>query len=177
MTSTRWRWLQNVRAGAALLGLWLSMLVAAANAQSPIAEESLTTAREKARTMHSLYAATLEVMHDRYFHGERAVVPARALEDVFDEIKRQSKVESRWISVNTKPMSVDHEPKSPFEKQAAKELGAGKEAFERVEDGAYLRAAPIPLHGGCISCHSGFFAQGPTSPRYAGLIIRVPLKE
>ena len=125
--------------------------------------------------MHSLYAATLDVMHDRYFHGERAVVPARALEDVFAEIARQSKVEARWISVNTKPMSINHEPKSPFEKQAAKELAAGKEAFELVEDGVYQRAGSIPLHGGCISCHSGFFSQGPTSPRYAGLIIRVPL--
>ena len=174
MTPTRWRWLQTGWAGAALGGAAL-LLAAAARAESPSAKESLAAAREKARTMHSVYAATLDVMHDRYFHGERAVVPARALEDVFVEIKRQSKVEARWISVNTKPMSIDHEPKSPFEKQAARELAAGKEEFERVEEGFYLRAGPIPLHGGCTSCHSGFFSQGATSPRYAGLIIRVPL--
>jgi hypothetical protein len=153
----------------------LLALAGAAQAESPAANESLAKAREQAQTMHSLYAATLEIMHDRYFHGDRAVVPARALEDVFDEIKRQSKVEASWISVNTKPMSVDHEPKSPFEKQAAKELAAGKEEFELVEDGVYQRAGAIPLHGGCISCHSGFFAQAPTTPRFAGLIIRVPL--
>lgn len=174
MTSTRWRRLRTVRGGALVSGSLL-LLVAAAWAESPGEKASLAAAREKAQTMHSLYAATLDVMHDRYFHGERAVVPARALEDVFAEIARQSKVEARWISVNTKPMSINHEPKSPFEKQAAKELAAGKDAFELVEEGYYQRAGAIPLHGGCISCHSGFFSQGKTSPRFAGLIIRVPL--
>src|SRR5262245_65028159 len=132
MNSTRRGWLRILRAGAALVGIWLAVLAAAAPAQSPSAEESLAAAREKAETMHSLYAATLVVMHDRYFHGERATVPARALEDVFAEIARQSKVEARWISVNTRPMSINHEPKTPFEKQAAKELATGKESLELV---------------------------------------------
>src|SRR5690606_27916382 len=98
---------------------------------------SLEVARDRARFMHRIYAATLEVMHDHYFHGERATVPARAMEDIFDVLDRQTKIQAHWIAVNTKAMSIGHEPETEFEKQAAKEIAAGKEEFEKVEKGVY----------------------------------------
>lgn len=135
----------------------------------------VTAARERAKVMHDLYAATLEVMHERYFHGDRAMVPARALEDVFADIKRQSRTEARWISVNLKPMSVSHEPKTAFEKRAAEEIAAGKDAYEVVEKDVYRRAGAIPLGGECVSCHEGFFKEFTKTPKFAGLVISVPL--
>lgn len=138
---------------------------------------SVPVARDRAKLLHNVYAATLDVMHERYFHDEKAIVPARALEDVFAELSRQSKVEARWISVNTKAMSVGHEPKGEFELLAAKEIAAGKEAFEQVKDGRYYRAAPIPLAAGCVSCHMGFFSAAPKSPRFAGLVISIPVEK
>lgn len=138
---------------------------------------SLTIARDRAKWMHNIYAATLEVMHEHYFEKNKAVLPARAMEDIFAEMSRQSNMEARWISVNTKPMSVRHEPKSDFEKQAAKALAAGQEEFEQIENGRYYRAAPIPLSADCVSCHTGFFSAAPKSPRVAGLVISVPITE
>lgn len=138
---------------------------------------SLEVARDRAKLMHEVYAATLEVMHHRYFHDARAIVPARALEDVFAEMDRQSNVAARWISVNTKPMSLHHEPKSDFEKKAAAEIVAGKPAVELVADGFYRRATVIPLTGGCISCHAGMFAEASKSPKFAGLVISIPLEQ
>lgn len=132
-------------------------------------------ARDRAKLLHQVYSSSLEAMHERYFHGERAIVPARTLEDVFAEVARATKVKARWISVNTKPMSITHEPKSEFEKQAAAEIGKGVAHVERVENGEYFRAAPIALGGGCIQCHTGFFSGEPKSPRYAALVIRIPL--
>ena len=138
---------------------------------------SVAVARDRARLTHDIYASTLHMLHHRYFHKDRSIIPARALEDVFADMARQSKVKARWISVNTPPMSIDHEPQSQFEKQAATEIGAGKEEFELVENGYYQRAAAIPLTGGCVGCHAGFFAGPPKSPRYAGLVISVPVTE
>ncbi len=138
---------------------------------------SVAAARERAELMHRIYAATLDVMHDRYFHNNRAVVPARAMEDVFAEMERQSRVEARWISVNTRAMSLDHEPRTEFEKAAAEKLGSGQDEYEIVENGYYRRAGAIPLGGGCISCHAGFFKTPPKSPRFAGLIISMPVIE
>lgn len=146
--------------------------------RSKVEEKSrvpLAAARERAKLMHDIYAATLDMMHERYFHGDRAVVPARAMQDVFSEIKRQSDTEARWISVNLKAMSIDHEPSSEFEKRAAKELAAGKTDLEVVEDGYYRRAGAIPLTGGCIGCHAGFSTDASTSAKFAGLIISVPV--
>lgn len=136
---------------------------------------AVEVARDRAKLMHDIYAATLEVMHHRYFRGERTTVPARALEEVFSEIKLQSKAEARWISVNMPAMSIDHEPSNDFEKKAALEIAAGKPEVEVVADGYYRRASPIPLTGGCVSCHGGFFREPSKTPKFAGLIISVPV--
>ena len=162
---------------AIVVGAWCFAMAAEPPATSEAVPPrvGVAVARDRAELMHGVYAATLEVMHERYFHGERVTVPARALEDVFAEIKRQSQAEARWISVNTKPMSINHAPKTEFEKRAAKELASGKTSVEAVEDGYYRRAGRISLHGGCVSCHAGFFTEASTSAKFAGLIISVPV--
>lgn len=136
---------------------------------------SVEVARDRAKVMHDIYEATLDVMHHRYFHRERSIVPARAMEDVFSEIKRQSQVDARWISVNLKAMSIDHEPASDFEKKAAREIADGKSELDVVEDGYYRRAGAIPLSSGCVSCHAGLFKEATQTPKYAALVISVPI--
>ena len=132
-------------------------------------------ARERAETMHNLYESTLHVMHRFYFRNERATVPARALEEVFDEMSENTRVEARWISVNSRAMSIDHEPETDFEKQAAREIGKGVPQVELIENGVYHRATAIPLSAGCIGCHNGLLAPPPKHPLFAGLIISIPL--
>jgi hypothetical protein len=134
-------------------------------------------ARDRAAQMHATLESTLHAMHRHYFQRGRSTLPARALEDVFEDVARDAHVNVRWISVNTKPISVDREPETAFEKQAAKEIAAGKESFERVEKGTYHRAGAILLGAGCVNCHTTSFAAPPKTPRYAGLVISVPTVE
>jgi uncharacterized protein DUF3365 len=143
--------------------------------QAAAKELTVAEARERAKLMHQVYAATLEVMHHHFFKRDRAVLPARALEDVFAEMDKSSKIKAAWIAVNTKAMSIQHEPKSDFDKQAAEAIAAGKGEFERVENGVYRRAGAIPLGASCVSCHTGFFSKTPQTQRFAGLVISVPL--
>lgn len=140
---------------------------------------TVTAAREQAKLMHNIYETTMDVMHRRYFRADRSVLPARAMEDVFNEIGRSTNAKANWISVNTKAMSINHEPATEFEKQAAREIAAGKESFELVENGVYQRAGRIPLGGSCINCHSNSFLPPSNfkSPRFAGLVIRIPIEE
>lgn len=138
---------------------------------------SVTIARERATVMHEIYESTLHAMHRHYFRNGRATLPARALEDVFSEMADQTKVDAHWIAVNTKAMSIDHEPDTEFEKSAAKEIATGKDELELIEDGYYRRATAIPLGAGCVSCHNGLLAPPPKSPRYAGLVISIPIHE
>ena len=94
---------------------------------------TLEVARDRAELMHEIYSATLDVIHHRYFRGDRAMVPARALEDVFEELERKTNSKARWFAVNLKPMSVNHEPKTDFEIDAAKRLSDNQEPVEGIE--------------------------------------------
>jgi cytochrome c553 len=136
---------------------------------------AIAAARERARLLHDVYSATLDIMHRHYFRPEGAVLPARAMEDLFEDMAQLSEDKARWISVNTKAMSIQHAPATPFEKKAAAELSAGKEEYELVENGVYQRAGVIPLRAGCVSCHTKHFSGPFKSPRLAGLVISIPL--
>lgn len=138
---------------------------------------TVAAARERAALTHEIYVATLAVMHHRYFRDDDATIPARAMEDVFRDIEQRSNISARWVSVNTKAMSIDHEPKTAFEKKASRSLGRGKVMqMEIVEDGYYRHAGVIPLTSGCISCHVGFGANNKVA-RFSGLVISIPIRK
>jgi hypothetical protein len=137
----------------------------------------VAVARDRAKLMHDIYSATLDSMHHHFFRRERAVLPARAMEDVFDAIDSKSGIKSRWIAVNTPAMSIHHEPETDFEKKAAAEIASGKADFERVEKGYYFRAGAIPLAAGCVGCHTKFGSNNDKTPRFAGLVISIPVKD
>ncbi|MFO0926807.1 MAG: DUF3365 domain-containing protein [Gemmataceae bacterium] len=160
----------------------VSCVVWAVNAAPPAAAPGkgaaaagVEKAREQAKLLHTVYAATLDTMHHHYFRRDRAVVPSRAMEDIFEEVERDYKVKAKWISVNTRAMSTHHEPEGTFEKEAARVLGEGKAEYEAVEDGVYRRAGAIPLAASCIACHVGLFAKETKTPRVSALVISVPL--
>ena len=138
---------------------------------------TVEAARERAKLAHSIYSATLDVVHREYFHGERETVPARAMEDVFARIGWKENLKARWFSVNAPPMSIDHKPKDDFEKQAAKAIAAGKSEYEAIDDGVYRRAEGISLMGkGCLRCHLQLNTSGRIH-RFAGLAISIPVIE
>ena len=147
-----------------------------AAAEAQLARVPVSVARDRARLMHSIYSTTLGVMHDRYFHVDRSIVPARAMEDVFSEIEQETGSKANWISVNLKAMSINHEPSTEFEKRAAKEIATGESEVETTEDGYYRRATAIPMAGGCISCHAGVFSQPAKNRKFAALVISIPVE-
>lgn len=173
------------------LGLWLALAPPAIPGapppeRDPVAAEiarlrsdkvALATARERAVLLHDVYAGALDVLHRHYFTKDKSVVPSFVLEDAFGRLRRQWKIEPRWISVNLKPMSLDHEPETDFERRAARELSTGRLAIEEVTPGWYRRAGSISLHGECLTCHGASFVPPGTTPRYAALVLSVPLAD
>lgn len=138
-------------------------------------EAAITDARARAKLLQNVYTTTLEVIHKHYFRREGAVLPARAMDDVFAAMSASTGDAANWISVNTKAMNIDHEPASAFEKEAAAQLAAGKDEYEVVGKRVYRRAVPIPLHSRCVGCHTKMFDEQPKSPRMAGLVISISL--
>lgn len=147
--------------------------------EKPIPNEvrySSEDAKVRAGLMNDIYLSTLNMLHHRYFHQERTLVPARAMEDVFSDIKKTSNTDARWLSINLKAMSFTHEPHTDFEKRAAREITNGKSEVEVIEDGFYRRVVAIPLVGGCLSCHEGVFKPSGKAPKFAALLISIPVK-
>jgi|JI9StandDraft_1071089.scaffolds.fasta_scaffold01224_9 hypothetical protein len=140
--------------------------------QNPAVEK----ARDRANILHKVLHSTLKVIHRRYFHEDRAVIPARAMEDIFDEMKHEGHFEARWIAVNLRAMGIDHEPATEFEKLGAEALKNGKPEYEFVDDKIYRRVAPIPLQNGCIGCHEGGLRSSGSKGKMAALVISIPLE-
>ncbi len=106
---------------------------------------SVEVARDRAVLLQQVYLSTLDVIHHRYFHAEKAVIPARAMEDIFKDMQKARHIHARWIAVNLKPMGVDHEPKSDFEKHSVLKIKIGSRTVEAVDSGYYRRTVAIPL--------------------------------
>lgn len=185
MKSREWRALLSMVGVVTLCATYLAVAAEppmvpagdnAATAAAPMPRLSLAAARERAQLLHTIYSTSLDVIHERYFHGERASVPARALEDVFRSVERETQIQARWISASFAPMSLGHEPKTGFEQSAARKLAKSEKFVETIEDGFYRRAGSISLSGGCVSCHGGVFAAQSTTPKFAGLIISIPVE-
>ena len=146
-------------------------------AKQSLAPMNVAEARRQASLLSETYMATLHVIHQQYFDTNlRDIVPPRALEDVFQQIDQRTKGRTRWISVNTPAMNVDHEPKPGFEEDAANALNGGSKQFERVENGFYHRAAPVQLFASCNRCHLSALSSRRTG-RVAGLVITLPIQK
>ena len=137
---------------------------------------SVEVARDRAMLLQDVYLSTLDVIHHRYFHAEKAVIPARAMEDIFKDMQKARHIQARWIAVNLKPMGVDHEPKSDFEKHSVLKIKTGSRTVEAVDGGYYRRTVAIPLTGKCIDCHDAFREAASPTSKFAGLVISVPVK-
>ena len=143
--------------------------------ESNIAAVSVDEARRQATLLHETYVAILLAVHREYFdEDERDTLPARVFEDVFKKLDAQTKGHTRWISVNTPAMNVDHEPQPGFEEAAAAALASGKVAAETVNSGMYTRAAGIPFAASCSKCHQSALGHR-RAGRMAGLVISLPV--
>ncbi|MEZ6125615.1 MAG: DUF3365 domain-containing protein [Planctomycetaceae bacterium] len=139
--------------------------------------QSAAEAQRQAILLHRTYLATLLAVHREYFHeDDRSRLPARVFEDVFQEIDQQTGGTTRWISVNTPPMNVDHLPRPGFEQQAAEALTNGQAAFEQFENSVFRRAAPVPFSAACSKCHQSALGQR-RSGRMAALVISLPVQQ
>jgi hypothetical protein len=192
MTFSKLRPRLSLVAFCVISGLCLAFLTTSSNGESQKsdtadgsekadeAEDKLTVpeARRQTKLLHDTYIATLHTVHRSYFdEDEREIIPARALEEVFRQVDAETGGKTRWISVNTPAMNIDHKPKEGFEKDAARELAKGEREFERVEKGTYFRAGAVSLFASCTKCHLSGLRPQQKVRSVAGLVISLPVEE
>jgi hypothetical protein len=132
-------------------------------------------ARGRASLLHDILHVTLQEVHREYYREDEGLtIPSATLDKVFAEVAKSHKVEFRWLAVNARPMSVDHSPRTDFEKQSVAALAGGEASYEAVEPGTYRRAGAIVLAAQCLKCHLP--KRTSTEDRTAALVISMPVR-
>jgi hypothetical protein len=132
-------------------------------------------ARRQAELLHEAFHATLQTIHHQYYRNDQGMtVPAVTMKSVFRELEERRKIEIRWLAVNAQAMNIDHQPKTDFEKDAAKALSAGAEQFEVVDGNVYRHVGAILLQSECLKCDLP--NRTSNKSRLAALLISIPLQ-
>jgi len=135
----------------------------------------VTEARFRAQLLHETLHGALQVMHRDFFkEEERSKIPSESLEDVFAELEKTWQVKVSWISVNAKPMNIDHKPSDQFEKAAARAIGDGAENHDVLEGETFRYAGAITLGNRCLKCHVP--DRTSLEDRLAAIVISMPLE-
>lgn len=136
----------------------------------PVAE-----ARRQAELLHETFHATLQAIHQTYYRNDQGMtVPAVSMKSVFRELEERRKLEIRWLAINAQAMNIEHQPKTEFEKEAAKAIAKGDEQFEVIEGNVYRHVGAITLQSECLKCHLP--NRTSNKSRLAGLVISIPLQ-
>jgi hypothetical protein len=119
--------------------------VVAAETKAP-EKAAVERTREQVKMLDDLYKTAVVKMTEVYV-GQQGEVPAAiAAMEIFDVMKKKGWHHARLIDASGKPKNENNLPATPFEKNAAKAMKAGKAYYEEIgeKDGKpVFRAATV----------------------------------
>jgi hypothetical protein len=120
-------------------------------------------ARKTVRMLDDIYKTAIVLITDKYVHTKKDFPAGRAAVKWLNDIGKAGHPKTRLIDVSGEPYSPKNVAEDDFEKEAVKQIKAGKDYFEKVEDKdgkPHLRAmTPIPVVSAkCIMCHENYKA-------------------
>ena len=141
-----------------LLGLTSQVAVAEEKDKSDPAVERT---RKTVRMLDDIYKTAVVLITEHYVNDEGDLPAGTAAIVLFDAIKKKGWHEVRLLDATGQPYDDKNTAKDDFDREAIKQLKAGKSFFDRVvevEGKPHLRAAtPIPVVSKkCIMCHEHY---------------------
>ena len=136
--------------------------VIAADKTKPAEEDAaVARTRKQVRMLDDLYKMAIVTVTDKYVHKEDDIAAAVSFKAVFTAMKTNGWHEVRLIDATGAPYNDANLPKDAFEKEAIKQLKAGKASFEQIEkrdDDRVLRVATIVpvVMDKCTKCHDPY---------------------
>jgi hypothetical protein len=121
-------------------------------------DPALERARNTVRMLDDVYKSTIVLITDKYVHTEDDYPAGSAAVELFAAIGKKGWHEVRLLDATGEPYDDDNTAQDAFEKEAVKQLKAGKPYYEQVveNDGKrQLRAAtavPVVMEK-CTMCH------------------------
>ena len=122
------------------------------------ADPALERARKQVRMLDDLYKTAIVLITDKYVNSDTDLPAGTAFQALFGAMKKKGWHEVRLVDATGEPIVERNAPADDFEKEAIKQLLAGKPGYEKVvQKGSerYLRSAttiPVVMKK-CTMCH------------------------
>lgn len=141
--------------------IFTAVAIAADNNKPTDDDAAVARTRKQVRMLDDLYKTAIVTVTDKYVHKENDIAAAVSFKAVFNAMKKNGWHEVRLIDATGAPYNDDNLPKDAFEKEAIKQLKAGKASYEQIEkrDGdRMLRVATIVpvVMDKCTMCHENY---------------------
>lgn len=123
------------------------------------ADPALERTREQVKMLDDLYKNAVVSITKRYVGAQDKQPAIMVALDVFGAMKKHGWHSAKLVDATGEPMNESNAPATDFEKQAAREINAGKAYFERVvgegKDRRLLAATVVPVvMQKCADCHT-----------------------
>ena len=138
-----------------------SISVGVSLAEKPKSDPGLERARKTVRMLDDLYKGAIVLITENYVTEDTDLPAGKAFKALFDGMTKKKWHDVRLVDATGQPYEEANAPKDDFEKEAIKQLKAGKPYYDQVvqRDGErYLRAAtaiPVVMKK-CTLCHDHY---------------------
>ena len=142
---------------ASFVGLLL--LGTALLAGGPEDDPALERTREQVKMLDDLYKNAVVSITTRYVGAQDKQPAIMVAQDVFGAMRKQGWHSAKLVDATGEPLNDANAPQTDFEKEAAREINAGKPYFDRVvgegKDRRLLAATVVPVvMQKCADCHT-----------------------
>jgi len=122
------------------------------------ADPALERTRKTVRMLDDIYKTAIVLITDKYVQSDHDLPAGTAFQALFGAMKKKGWHEVRLLDATGEPINEKNAPADDFEKEALKQLLAGKGGYEKVvekDQKRYLRSATIipVVMKKCIMCH------------------------
>lgn len=117
--------------------------------------------RKQVRMLDDIYKSAVVLITEKYVNSDTDLPAGTAAKALFNAVKKKGWHEARLLDATGDPLVPANSPADDFEKEAVKQLLAGKAGHEQIieKDGKrYLRSAtPVPVvMKKCTLCHENY---------------------
>ncbi len=150
--------IRAVFAFSCFAGLLACQQLAFAKKPAAVDKQALERTRNTVKMLDDVYKTAVVLITDKYVNDEDDFPAGGAAVALFDAIAKKGWHEVRILDATGEPYDDDNVARDDFDREAIKQLKAGKDFYEQVVEvkgQPYLRAAtPIPVvMDKCVMCH------------------------
>ena len=158
------KWKLTLAASVATVAVCMTnwqMGVIAEDAPKAGADPAVDRTRKQIVMLDDLYKTAVVLITKHYVNKETDISAGTAAQAIFDVMRQKGHHDVRLLDATGTPYDDDNLPKDAFEKEAIKQLKAGKPTYEQLEsrkDGRYLRVATVVpvVSEKCVMCHEAY---------------------